>query len=283
MALADLLASVAVKPTTDRFPLNYALYEPDGRQSRSALGGRRSGRGENPLVSCLMVTSGERWSIRWSLQCYARQLYAARELVIVTYLDRVSWVQQLVETMGIRDVRVYGVGRELSLGEMRNVSLARSHGEVLIQWDDDDLYDQARITVAVALLTASTGVAAFLWRVLIWWPDREIAAISEERLWEASMAVWRDHAPIYPSLNRLEDTTAMEFLSSTRTVVSCDSPLLYVYIAHGANTCEPEHFEGHLARSPCVLRGADYAELIQMLSERMPIEAYRRRPAIGQS
>jgi hypothetical protein len=277
MALADTLARHAVKPTTDRFSLNYALYGPDGR-SANPPGRLKS----NPLASCLMVTSGERQSIRTALECYARQLYAARELVIVTYLDRVSRVRALVEAAGVRDARVHGVGRDLSLGEMRNVSVARSRGDVLVPWDDDDLYDQARLTVAVALLTGSTGVAAFLWRVLIWWPDREIAAISESRLWEATMAVWREHAPVYPSLNRLEDTAAMEFLASTRPVVSCDSPLLYVYVAHGANTCEAEHFETHLARSPCVLRGADYAELIRMLSQRMPIEAYRRGAATRQ-
>ena len=270
MALIDLLAGAGVTPIREPFSLDYLLYTP----AKPWQPGFDPGEGGQPLVSCLMATSGERPSIRFALECYQRQLHPAREMVIVTYLDRVQAVQALVEEMVIANAAVHGVSRDLTLGEMRNVTVGRSNGHILIQWDDDDLYDPARITAAIAFLTSSPVAATLLSRVLIWWPARRLAAISLGRMWEASVAVWRAQAPVYPSLNRMEDTHAIHNLTSTRPVVACDLPLLYVYVAHGGNTCEDDHFEGHLTEATCALRGDEYEELMGMLAQRMPIRAY---------
>jgi hypothetical protein len=111
--------------------------------------------------------------------------------------------------------------------------------------------------------------------VLIWWPERQLAAISRQRLWEGSIALWRADAPVYPSLEREEDARALTFLTSTRPAVVCDAPLLYVYVAHGDNISGGDHFERHLREAGSVLRGSDYDELMQVLAKRMPIHDYR--------
>ncbi len=272
MALIDTLTAAGVEPITGPIRADCTLFQ----ASVGPLRVRRPLAGPaGPLVSCLMVTSGERSSIRLALECYRRQLYGRREMVIVTYLDRLEAVRAVLEALGVADASLHGVGRGLSLGEMRNVAVARAGGDILVQWDDDDLCDPARITTAAAILTQSPAAAAMLWRVLIWWPQLETAAVSESRLWENSIAVWRENAPVYPALNRLEDTHAVEYLAATQSVAAVEMPLLYVYVAHGANTCEDEHFLGHMQRAACVLRGADYAELIGLLANRMPILDYR--------
>jgi len=273
MTVAETLARVGVTPADQLAALDCTVFQPDAARSLRVLS-----RSAGPaLVSCLMTTSGQRASIRFALECYRRQLYQHRELVIVTYRDRVRAVEDVVAELGIATASVHGVGRDLALGEMRNVSVGRARGEILIQWDDDDLYDPARISVAGALLTQTTAAATLLWRVLLWWPEREMAAISVKRLWEPTVAYWRDHAPVYPSLNREEDTRSVAFVASTRPVVGCDQPLNYVYVVHGRNTCETEHFEGHFEQASCVLRGEAYAELLDMLAARMPVRDYRGR------
>lgn len=274
--LLDTLARCGVARVADGDPRPaFALATSQDGVTVGAYPGDEFEQRLDPMVSCLMVTSGERFSISLALECYRRQLHKRREIVIVTYLDRVAGLRKLVDANGVGNASVHGVGRDLTLGEMRNVAVGRSRGDILIQWDDDDLYDPARISAAVALLTRSNAAATLLWRLLIWCPERELAAISVGRPWEGSMAVWRAHAPVHPSLNRMEDSHAVEFLASTRALALCSVPYLYVYVAHGRNTCDAQHFETHLAHAARVMRGKPYRKLIEGLALRMPILEYR--------
>ncbi|HEX4197827.1 MAG TPA: hypothetical protein VHZ26_10325 [Caulobacteraceae bacterium] len=285
MALIDTFRRVGVSPADSRVSYDWTLHTPDARhpfhkrrlfnpKESDFEDGAPSEVGE-PLVSCLMVTTGERFSIGCALECYRRQLYENRELVIVTYGDRLDAVQRLVEASGVANASVHAAGRDLALGEMRNMALGRARGEILVQWDDDDLYDPLRISAAATLLSRSSASAALLRRMLIWWPDRELAAISASRSWEGSIAVWRAFAPVYPALDREEDIHAVGFLARTSPLLGFDASLLYVHVAHGGNTREASHFERHLRDATCVLRGSDYAELIALLATRMPILDYR--------
>jgi glycosyltransferase involved in cell wall biosynthesis len=227
------------------------------------------------MVSCLMATTGERETIGHALECYRRQVYPNRELVIVTHPEGLQNVTEIVRRSGAANVVVHSVGREMTLGDCRNLSIARSRGDIVMQWDDDDLYDPLRISVAVQLLAQSDASAVLLSRVVLWWPQRELAAISERRCWEGSVAVWREHAPVYPSLARGEDTFAMECLAGTRTVALYDLPLLYVYTVHARNTWDTRHFEETFERAERVFRGKQYRALVGLLSKRAPMLEYQ--------
>jgi glycosyltransferase involved in cell wall biosynthesis len=229
---------------------------------------------EWPTVSCLLVTNGARRTMACAIECYQRQTYEPRELVIVTHPDGLEAVNAAVASSGAENVAVHCVGRELTLGDCRNLSIARSTGQVVMQWDDDDLYDPMRVNAAVSLLRSVDATAAMLRRVLVWWPDRRLAAISKSRLWEGSIAVWRDHAPIYPGLARGEDTTAVECVSTTRAVASYEAALLYVYIIHDGNTWDLAHFEEVIAESEQVIEGDDYEALVRLIAQRVPAERY---------
>jgi hypothetical protein len=144
-----------------------------------------------------------------------------------------------------------------------------------MQWDDDDLYDPLRITLAMAVLIQSPqNAAALLGRVLLWWPERKLLAISPSRLWEGSMAVWREHWPAYPSLRRGEDTVAVKYLSATHPIAVYESPLIYVYTVHGRNTWDNDHFAYLFEQSTCVFSGGEYDKMIEMLAPRLPIREY---------
>jgi glycosyltransferase involved in cell wall biosynthesis len=234
-------------------------------------------------VSCLLVTNGARRTLACAIECYARQTYALRELVIVTHPDGLADVNAAVAASGAANVAVHCVGRELTLGDCRNLSIARAAGQVVMQWDDDDLYDPLRITAAVSLLKGTQAAAAMLRRVLVWWPDRRLAAISMSRLWEGSIAVWRDHAPVYPSLPRGEDTIAVECVSTTRAVASYEAALLYVYIIHAGNTWDLPHFEQIIAQAEQVIEGDDYEALTRQIARRMPLERYLAQMARDRS
>jgi len=274
MSVISALARTAVTPLagTERL-VRYKVFAPSEYAMR---GPKVPSPSVSPLVSCLLVTKGDRAVIRHAIECYKRQSYANCELVVVTHPDGLAAVEDFVRASRADDVSVHSVGREMTLGDCRNVAIARARGDIVMQWDDDDLYDPDRIAVAVALLTQSTAVAVMQSQVLVWWPKRRLAAISENRLWEGSIAVWREHAPSYPSLVRGEDTLGVESLARTRTVATYDLPLLYIYTVHARNTWHVKHFETIVQRAERVFQGADYVELMRLLSARTPARSYER-------
>jgi glycosyltransferase involved in cell wall biosynthesis len=273
MALADILNAARATPISGTELRLHFNIMPAGEYSVVERAEDRAA--DAPMVSCLMVTTGERPSIQHAIECYSRQTYANRELVVVTHPDGLETTAAFVAASGAPNVSVHCVGREMTLGDCRNLAIARAAGRIVMQWDDDDLSDPLRVAVAVSVLIQSAAVAVVLCRVLIWWPQRRLAAISERRIWEGSIAVWREHAPAYPSLARAEDTPALAFLVNTRRVATYDCPLLYVYTAHAANTWGQTHFEQLFQRAECVIDGAAYVELLALLAQRTPVVGYQ--------
>lgn len=225
-----------------------------------------------PLVSCLMVTRGNVDVMAYALECYVRQVWAKRELVIVTYRDRVEPVERLLRSLGLGQTVVRGVDPDVSLGEMRNTAVARASGDILVLWDDDDLSDPLRIVSAVTLLTRTDASAVMLKRLALWWPQRELLAITDPRACENTLAIWRDRARIYPALAKGEDTVALSYISDQ--VLVMDSPLSYIYTVTGKNTWDWEHFDEMVRAADYVFAGEEYWRLLTHLAERLPIMAY---------
>ena len=104
-----------------------------------------------PRVSCLMVTRGDVQLLSYSLVCYLNQDYPHRELLIVT--DNVTpALRALAERHAAQNVKLVTVPAGLTLGDLRNFAAARAAGDVICQWDDDDLYDPARLSASVHVL-----------------------------------------------------------------------------------------------------------------------------------
>jgi glycosyltransferase involved in cell wall biosynthesis len=274
--LADIIAklkAVGVDPPSDEASINYSPLAAgsviEGVDAEPAKAASPS------AVSCLMVTRGNTGILTYSLECYRRQSWPHRELVVVTDADRSAEVEAFVAASGTPNARVFGVAPGLTLGDLRNIAVARARGEVLMQWDDDDLSDPRRVELAIQVLGHSGAAAAYLTRWLIWWPARRLAAISYQRLWEGSGALRREHVRAYPALAAREDYLHRRHLSDHHMVAGIDAPLQYVYAVTGRNTYAPGHFETLIAQSPALFEGEDYAALLDLLAPRMPILEYQ--------
>ncbi len=201
--------------------------------------------GEAPLVSALMVTKDRPALAACSIECFRRQTWPARELVIVddgaddALADRV----RALDDPAIRHVRLPPEG--LPLGTLRNRALAEARGELVCQWDDDDLFHPQRIALQVAALRALGGAACVLHRETLWWPLDGRVAVSRGRLWENSLLARRASLPRYPELRRGEDTPVIEALAAAGSLAVVDEPRLHVSLVHGGNTFPPAHFEQH--------------------------------------
>jgi glycosyltransferase involved in cell wall biosynthesis len=276
MAIKDILEGLGVRVPSQRYGVEYTLYRPtEPLTSEVAVTPPLPG-APPPLVSCLMVTRGDRFAIRYALACYRNQTHRRKELVVIVDRTSADYVESLLRSAGIDSARVYAAGDGQTLGDLRNLAVERARGDILIQWDDDDLFDPMRIKACVDLLHQLPAAAVLQARLLLWWPARQMAAISGRRFWEGTIAVWRAHAPTYPSLGRGEDTPGVQQIAHSRQIALVDAPLLYVYAITQANTWHAEHFGGLFAASEAIIAGEDYRALIELLAARLPIAAYER-------
>jgi glycosyltransferase involved in cell wall biosynthesis len=267
MNIHEALRQAGVTPWSRENAISYEILAPAGDYAAEL-------RPDRPMVSCLMVTRGDTELLRYAVDSFARQTWRNRELIVVTNSGHGEAIKALLFARGIEAASIFVVSADLSLGDLRNIGAARAKGQILMPWDDDDLSDPQRIETCVAVLMRTGAAAAFLSRLLLWWPERECAAITYRRYWEGSMAVWREHARVTPALPYGEDTPVMEAIIGAHPIASIDAPLLYVYVVSGANTSHVDRFQSYYATAERRFEGEAYHQLVALLSGRMPILEY---------
>ena len=133
-------------------PLPLVSALPTGEQIAGELVPPAAGSVSGPLVSCLMVSRGDRPAVAQAIACYRAQTYANRELVILCDQPG-NLIEPLLAGLDDPTIRYHFVDRA-PLGTLRNRAVAHARGELLCQWDDDDLCHPRRIDVQVAALQA---------------------------------------------------------------------------------------------------------------------------------
>jgi glycosyltransferase involved in cell wall biosynthesis len=199
---------------------------------------------KNPLVSCAMVSRGNVEILRHSIGCFLRQTYNNLELVVILQ-DMTPSLRSYFDSIknAGRRVRIYTVPPALKLGDLRNMAIARARGSLICQWDDDDLHHPRYLDYMVGFMEANAVGAAFLTQWTIWWPSRRQFALSQYRFWEGSIVADRSLIPIYPSLEKREDTFVIAAMTRRRAIVAVQAPQLYVYTVTGENTWDERHME----------------------------------------
>ena len=229
---------------------------------------------EQPLVCALMVTARRYALAMVAIASFQAQDYPNCELVIVED-DSDPRLEQAVAALNDPRVRLIKCAPgEFTLGELRNQAISAARGEWVCQWDDDDLYDPARLRLQMAAIQAANADGCFLLRWTIWWPQQRRFASSVERLWEGSLLARKALLEPYPSLKRGEDTPVTEAFFKRARVVGLDAPRLYVYVVHGNNTFDPAHFDAHWQDAHQRFAGLKARRVKQELCKRLDLEAY---------
>ena len=258
--------------------LRYGVLEPPVSASKPRLARNDGAEApRNPLVTCLMITRGVIPILRHSAECFRRQSYANRELVVVSEHDAHNNVQEFFRSHDYNNVKFVRVPSGIPLGNLRNIGISYSSGDIIAVWDDDDLYDPDRLKDGVdVLLDCGRAAAAILSQLLIWWPARKLLFISERRGWEASMISWRSTIPIYPALEKREDTSVLRHMHHNHPLALIEKPSLYVYTVTGRNTWDQGHFEMFLSKAKAVFRDQEYDRALEHLQNRVPIREYEK-------
>jgi glycosyltransferase involved in cell wall biosynthesis len=129
------------------------------------------------LVSCVMPTWNRRAFIPAAVDCFLKQTYSPRELVILD--DGEEPIEDLLPA----DFRIRYVfeNRRRVTGDKRNQVCELAKGEILCHWDDDDWSAENRIAYQVEMLRASGKPATGFGRLLFWDVTNKKAMI-----WKAS-------------------------------------------------------------------------------------------------
>ena len=138
----------------------------------------------------------------------------------------------------------------LTLGELRNRTVALARGELVAQWDDDDRQHPERLARAAAALAREDADFAFLVDQLHWfeaegtltWDDWSVEAYPLDFV-QGTLVGRRDRMPAYAASRRGEDTTlCLDLLAAGARIARIrDAGWSSIYGYHGANTWSATH------------------------------------------
>lgn len=197
-----------------------------------------------PLISCVMPTSGRPRFIGQAIRQFMAQRYPNKELLIV--YDRDS---DLPEALGLPEqVRVIRSAGN-SIGAKRNEGCRHAAGELVAQWDDDDLYHPDRLTRQAEPILAGRADITALTDILFWEEDTGhcwscspelFAMLFSHRVTGGTLvfrrSLWQTKVR-YPPVSLREDA---EFLQRALRFGARLTPVpgreLFVYRRHARNT-----------------------------------------------
>jgi Glycosyl transferase family 2 len=199
---------------------------------------------DQPLVTCLCVTSGRVELLKRAVQCFLDQTYPRREMVVVHGPADVATRRYLatVQEPSILRILVPDFSRR-SLGALRNIARRTGSGSYVATWDDDDWSHPSRLEEQLAIIRETGMQGSVLKRLIMYDYLTKRAYVSCERPWENSAVVERSSFPEYPNVAKGEDTAVLFPLIRDGKLARLDRPDLYIYTFHGANTWNRQRWQ----------------------------------------
>jgi glycosyltransferase involved in cell wall biosynthesis len=194
-------------------------------------------------VCCLCVTRHRPVLLARAIECFRRQTYPNRQLLIVAESLDDETVKVARHAAADPRIRLHLVASDsgLLLGELRNIAIEQAGTPLVAQWDDDDYSDSRRLEIQIQHLVAHNLDACLLAGAVVSFGGRVL--FSKYRAWEGSLVCQTSIHPRYQALGRGEDLVVVERLMSAHRTALLNRPELYLYIFHGRNTWDRSHFE----------------------------------------
>lgn len=189
-------------------------------------------------VSALCVTHVRR-ELADAVRSFKLQTYHDLELVIVIDDPKKERSARMYEC---DNIRVVLDTESKTLGELRNRSVREAQGDIIIQWDDDDISGPERVRTQVEALVDSGKDACMLRTELFQFKDS--VSLVKDHPFEGAICCYREWMPEYPALTKGEDTKALPGHRGEweKWCVYVDD-LHYLRRYHGENTWDEDHYE----------------------------------------
>lgn len=211
-----------------------------------------------PKISCLTVTADRLVLLKEAVRCFRDQTYPNKELVIVTDgRERTrDAIHRYLRALGDPAIRMIALdGERRTLGALRNIAVEAASGDVICQWDDDDLYHPDRLRVQLDFMVRGEGRACLMTdylqffreeREMFWvdWTNR--TDNPRHHLLPGTLLMFKDPRFRYPEAGadaeRGEDDALIDQMYPViRIVALSGAGHLYVYTYHGRNTFSRDH------------------------------------------
>ena len=210
-----------------------------------------------PKISCLTVTKDRLVALKTAIRCYCDQTYPEKEMVIVC--DGSAWynaaIQRYIQELGRNDIRLVSINETCTLGRLRNISIAEANGQVICQWDDDDLYHPERLMIQFKKMSSENAKACcmtdqlhyfFEQRELCWCSWKKNETLPLHQLIPGTLMMYKDKRFAYHESGQFatagEDSIFLESIYDTFPIAELSGMgHLYVYTYSGNNTFPEEH------------------------------------------
>jgi len=210
-----------------------------------------------PPITALMITGipvRKRFAQK-AFDAWVNQTYPNKKIVIVN-TDFVPWFSNITKNFPDQVQELVLASKpeeEITLGELRNISVAASTTDLVIQWDDDDYCLPDRITsqyAAMYKLNTPCCLLANQIRAKFYSPDEAYyyrGDIHRKRFGGIEGTILYDKTKMiaeYPQLTRGEDTAFLSAcgLDLKQIAIAVNNPMLYIRWYHGLNTWGEKHF-----------------------------------------
>jgi glycosyltransferase involved in cell wall biosynthesis len=192
--------------------------------------------------------------LKKSIGDFLQQSHSEKELVVVMNGGDITGRQMIathVSDLQQPMVRLVDVPGLLTLGALRNISLAEAHGEYFCHWDDDDRHHPQRLALQLRDLRASDKQALCLEEVMQYFPhERKMYCLNwratEAKSFPPSLLLHKSVELRYPEngeqARRGEDLVVLRQLAAQGGYhVLAGAPHLILYVSHGQNTWSLDH------------------------------------------
>ncbi len=231
-------------------------------------------------ISCLMVTQEPRWAFfERACQHFLRQTWADKELVVAAYGEEayLARLREHCERLAL-PTRFALTTRPTSLGALRNLSVQAATGELICQWDDDDLHHPRRVELQAKTLLEQRADFCLLsdyWHYFadsgrLYWVDcrRDAAGNywprSHLQTLPGTLLARRAAMLPYTPNGRGEDGLLLVYatIRQRKFALVHGAGWCYVYVFHGANTWNRAHHESLLRRRGALFTAAEVRSLV---------------------
>lgn len=219
-----------------------------------------------PKISCVTTSIGRFELLKKSIRCYQQQTYPNRELIILCQGGKEIHAQMREHLKELNDPSILFIPapQRLVLGALRNTLVELATGEIICQWDDDDLYSPRRMLNQYNAMVANrVNIACAYCRFLklfflpegnqMYWCDWSGEFEYSHRFLCGTVMFYKElmydltkaHGLLYPETGAQchveEDLNVWQKLIRRGKVVDIESGLDYIYVYHGENLYDLEH------------------------------------------
>tara|TARA_R110002167_G_scaffold166716_1_gene363819 strand:+ start:14 stop:655 length:642 start_codon:yes stop_codon:yes gene_type:complete len=193
----------------------------------------------NPLISCLCPTKNDLSMVRTAIDCFNKQTYPNKELILVT--DETNPFLEILETFVSDDIKLFKAPRGSVIGKLRNISVDNANGKYIATWDDDDISFNDRLTEQYNSIIKSGKEVCYLTNTLIKDNISNIVGLSRRGLCiDCTMFALKKTFPRYndeASYPNVEDVPVKKHYIKKGQIIWLNKPHLYLYNIHEKNTC----------------------------------------------